>query len=200
MGIKIKNRFKNKGFTVVELLVVVVVIATIAAIVYTGYSGSTERAYAKRADIELSTLANAAKLYALKYDNYPADASRSLPASLNEFIHSDDANVNWPNAPWPGSVYDYEAWDVDNTKVPCSPTVGPSCETFQISIRFCPVGGPLTACKFPKQPWVTGFNINSAYYYCIKGFCRSHISELVTYPGYCVNCPNNQGVRYPGEP
>lgn len=185
-----KNSLRNSGFTIIEILVVVTVIAIIAALVISNIPRGRERAYLTRSQAELTTLATAARLYAQKYDVYPEDVSRSIPAEIKEFIAKGNQGDEWPDAPWPNSVYDYESWDIDgDTKM----------ETIQISIRFCPVGGPIGACKFPSEPWATGFGINSAYYYCIKGYCRSHQSEAVSYPGYCYNCIGNQAVKLPTE-
>jgi prepilin-type N-terminal cleavage/methylation domain-containing protein len=173
-----------RGFTIVEILIVIFVMAILALLVVNNIQGSTERAYLSRTVSEFTTFANALNLYAAKYNDYPADVSRSLPASLNEFIAKNEQGEDWPDAPWPGSVYDYENWpDLDGV------------DTYQISVRFCPVGGPLSACKFPKEPWVTAsWGVNSAVYYCLKGNCRSHQSEPKTYPGYCINCPNHTAI------
>ena len=61
----------------------------------------------------------------------------------------------------------------------------------QISLRFCPIGGPLSACNFPTESWADGFQVNSSMYWCITGKCRPHPSESDTYPGYCLNCRND---------
>lgn len=171
------------GFSLVEVLIVIFVVGVLAAIVINSVANSRNRANYSRSITEFTTFANALKLYTAKYNTYPADVSRALPAELNEFIAKDAQGQDWPYAPYPDSVYDYENWaNLDGV------------DTYQISIRFCPAGGPLSACKFPSEPWATGFDVNSALYYCIKGNCRSHASEPKTYPGYCVNCPNNKAI------
>lgn len=180
----------QRGFSIVEILIVIVVIGILAAIVVNYYSGAREKAYETRGRSDLESIANAAKLYANKNSTYPADATRTIPNDLKEFLASNTQTADWPAAAWPGSIFDYDAWDLDSDG---------TNETFQISIRFCPAGGPLAACKFPKQSWATNFNINSAYYYCIKGYCRSYNTEAYTYPGYCVNCPGNTAVKKPSE-
>jgi hypothetical protein len=107
-----------------------------------------------------------------------------LPAGLNEFIAKTAQGEDWPDAPWPGSVYDYENWpNLDGV------------DTYQISVRFCPAGGPIGLCKFPKEPWVTSsWGVDSAVYYCVSGNCRSHQNQPKTYPGYCINCPNHTAI------
>jgi prepilin-type N-terminal cleavage/methylation domain-containing protein len=174
---------RRGGFTLVELLIVIFVIGILLALVITNLAGSKEKAYMARANVEFATFANAINLYADKYNDYPADVSRGLPPGIEEFIAKNDQNQSWPDAPWPGSVYDYDRWDnLDGA------------DTLQISIRFCPVGGPLSACHFPDEPWAKNFGIDSAVYYCIKGNCRAHVSEPATYPGYCVNCPDHKAI------
>lgn len=174
---------KQRGFSLVELLIVMVVLGILATLVVMYVPKAREQTYFTRASAEFLTFANALKLYLAKYNEYPADASHGMPAELNEFIAKQDVNSEWPEAPYPDSVYDYDRWDnLDGL------------DTVQISIRFCPAGGPLSACKFPNEPWATDFDVNSALYYCIKGNCRSHQANPATYPGYCVNCPNNKAI------
>lgn len=182
---KIKNRFQpiSPGFTMVEIMIVIFVIGILAALVYTNIFNNKEKVYEARTHVEFQTIVTALKLYAQKYNEYPADVSRGLPNGLEEFIAPNDSVDQWPDAPWPGSVYDYDRWD--NLE---------GVDTYQVSVRFCPIGGPLSACKFPNLPWAAGFEVNSAYYYCIKGNCRSHQANPATYPGYCVNCPGNKAI------
>ena len=173
------------GFTVMEVLIVMVVLGILAALVYNAFGGSQERAYFERAKTELTTMSNALKLYAAKYNDYPADQSRGVPAGIKEFINTNDVNNDWPAAPWPGSVYDYDRWLIP----------GDTEDTYQISIRFCPAGAANTnQCKFPHEDWAKNFGVDSAVYWCIKGNCRSHVSQPATYPGYCVNCPGNKAI------
>jgi hypothetical protein len=117
-------------------------------------------------------------LYYDKYGAFPNDADRNIPPGLEEFLQDTDLD-NWPDGPWGGSVYDWDAWDDPDT---------PGARIYQISIRFCPVGGPIGACKFPDEDWAAGFGVNSSMYYCVSGACRAHNSEPIDYPGHCVNC------------
>lgn len=165
---------KNKGFTLIELLIVFTIIAILATIVFVSNERTKGKTYLSRADVELKTFAYAIKMYAFEHNGaYPADVNRDLPSGLEAYL---SVAPNWPDAPWPGSVYDWDNWTIDGQPV------------YQISIRFCPIGGPLSACHFPNELWAQNFDINSAYYYCISGSCRSHQSEPVNYPGYCSNC------------
>ena len=184
-------QFKNRlaGFTIVEILIVIVVIGILAALTISYYSGSREAAYLARGKSDLESIGNAARLYVNKNDTYPPDESRDIPAAIKEFIATDAQGSDWPKAPWPGSVFDYESWNIDGDA---------GDETIQISIRFCEAGAPAT-CKFPKESWAAGFGVDSAFYYCIKGYCRSHRDQPVTYPGYCYNCSDHGPVKLPTE-
>ena len=171
-------RSRNKGFTLLEILIVVAIIAILAAVVLASIKKVREKAYYMRATSEFKSLATAIELYKEVNGYYPPDASRNIPSGLETYLAGFKTG-SWPNAPWPGSVYDWENWnDPDN--------IGQ--KIYQISIRFCPIGGQLSDCHFPDESWAKNFGVNSAVYYCVSGSCRSHIGEPTTYPGYCVNC------------
>jgi len=165
---------KSQGFTLIELLIVISIIGLLSSVVLVSLNGAREKAYYARAATETAELAKALDLYLMDYGYYPADSSRNLPNGLEAYLPSG----NWPNGPWPGSIYDWENWDdPDNA----------GQKIYQISIRFCQAGDP-TSCKFPNFPWAANFQVDSALYLCIEGACRSHISQPKTYPGKCINC------------
>jgi prepilin-type N-terminal cleavage/methylation domain-containing protein len=167
---------KEKGFTLIELLVVIAIVSLLSSIILTNLNKSRQNSYKSTADQAIAQMYLALQLY-LNENNgvYPDDVGRNIPAEIKQYIGSNNV-TDWPTAPWPGSVFDWDNWDISGENV------------IQISIRFCPAAGPLSECRFPNEPWANGFDINSAYYFCIKGSCRSHQSEPVNYPGYCVNC------------
>lgn len=171
------KRTGGRGFTIVELLIVVVVVALLAAIVIVSYNGAMNRATYSRAESELTSLAKAIRVFHSINDRYPADTSRGIPAEITPYING--SADNWPNAPWAGSVYDYDYFVGSDGN-----------DAVQMSIRFCPEGGPLSACKFPPEPWAAGFNVNSSAYWCLLGVCKAHPSNPDNYPGYCMNCPH----------
>ena len=165
---------KRRGFTIVELLIAIVIIAILAVIVTVAYRGATNRAYTSRAKTELADMAKATQQYYIFERSWPADVDRGLPAGITKYLSGDASN--WPIGPWPASVYDYDYFTGSDGQ-PVS----------QISIRFCPIGGPLAACKFPKESWASGFQVNSSAYWCITGKCRAHPNESDSYPGYRIN-------------
>lgn len=190
---------RKNGFTLVELIVAISVIAILAAITTIYISRARDNTYLTKATTELTMFANATRLYIEKYHVYPPDAyDANIPSEINEFIASEDIEDNWPHAPWPGSTYDYESWDVDGDG---------KDETRQMSIRFCnypeatgPGGAELCKSRAPKEPWAENFNSNdNSFYYCLSGYCRPNEGTPWDYPGYCINCPDNKGIKKPGE-
>ena len=175
---KSRIKFKSvvyKGFTVLELLIVIGIIGILGSTVLSNTNTARDKAFMARGQKELLTIYEALQLYMTdRGGRIPADVSRGLPPGLEDYLPSGD----WPSAPWPGSVYDWDVWT--------DPQGGQ--QIVQISVRFCPAGGALSTCRFPNETWASGFGVNSSYYYCIQGSCRSHISEPVSYPGKCANC------------
>lgn len=193
--ISVMNKLKYDGFTLIELVMVITIIGVLVAITYTvGVPKWRERTYYTRSISELNTMQNAMKLYLAKYNDYPPDVVRDVPAAMKEFIQSQEGNAAWPDAPFPGSVYDYDNWPPDSN--------GPQ-QTYQISIRMCNAGDDATCranakkylSKYVDSATLNAWDSYSAMYYCLKGSCRSHQNKPMNWPGYCVNC-GKQGQIY----
>ena len=70
------NSFKNKlqeGFTLVEILIVVVIIGILAAIAVPTYFSYVERGYASDAKVQMKNILENAKLYYSENDGFPDD-------------------------------------------------------------------------------------------------------------------------------
>lgn len=171
----------KRAFTLIEILIVLAIIAILSSIVlYYSLAQNSERTYFEKSKKELNTMAAALELYSqANFGAYPPDVNRNVPPGLEDYLSTAGTYDEWPDAAWPGSVYDWDHWE-DTDYV--------GQDIYQISIRFCPVGGPLSACRFPQQPWAANFGVNSAVYYCVSGLCRAHENEAIDYPGYCINC------------
>lgn len=160
------------GFTLIELLIVIGILGTLSSIILGSLTKARSSAAFAKARLEFRSIAVAIELYTEDHnDVFPDDVIRGLPPGLEVYLSSG----NWPDAPWPASVYDWENWT--------DPITG--LRILQISVRFCTAAG---ICNFPNEAWATGFDYYSSVYYCIEGICRSHISQPVNHPGYCVNC------------
>ncbi len=155
------------GFTLVEFLVVISIIGILATLIFPVVSSARKAAYFSRAKAELRSVAIALERYSIDNGGYPADANRNLPNGLEAYL----APGNWPTAPWPGSVYDWDNW------APGDLSYAPNVQTYQISVRFCTAPG---VCNYPAEPWAAGFDYYSAVYYCVSGSCRSHSSQPTT--------------------
>ena len=106
---------KSHGFTLVELMLVVVIIGVLAAMVVPRLAGRTEQAKTARAKSDIAAIGVALDLYELDAGQYPEGldelVSREAPAHLSE-----DARAKWngpylkkglPKDPW-GRPYDYK--------------------------------------------------------------------------------------------
>lgn len=163
----------TKGFTLMEILIVIGIVAILGGIIVGSLLTSRDKAYTARALLEFRSLSSALELYKIDNGGYPADVNRGLPNGLEEHL----AGEHWPDAPWPGSVYDWDNWTIEGEPV------------IQFSIRFCAIDETDPEnCPFPKEEWAADFDINSAVFYCIEGSCRPHNNQPADYPGYCLNC------------
>ena len=109
------KRASRQGFTLIEILMVVVIIGALAAMIIPRLTGRSEQAKiaVAKADIE-SHLATALKLYELDNGNFPT-TSQGLEA-LQQKPTSSPAPANWngpyiekkPIDPW-GNPYVYES-------------------------------------------------------------------------------------------
>lgn len=170
---------RNRGFTLMELLITIAIIGILASVVFASISKAKQKAYYNRALAEFKNINTALELYKDSHDgDFPDDVGRNLPSGLETYI----AGGVWPTAPWPGSYYDWDNWDDPDED-------DEDIRIYQISIRFCTAGSN-PVCTFPDVDWAEGFGVNSALYYCIEGSCRAHHSQNPDYPGYCVNCQN----------
>ena len=68
----------NKGFTLVEILVVVVIIGILAAIAIPTYFKLTENAYSKEAQIQMKDMTKSASNYYLKEGEMPPDCYETM--------------------------------------------------------------------------------------------------------------------------
>lgn len=196
--ISMNSKKSFSGFTLIEILIVISLTAAIVVgYTYISARKGKEKAYYTRAVSELSVISNAIKLQVQENNIYPDDVSRALPAGVEEYIAT--PNDEWPNAPWPGTVYDYENWD--------------SGQVIQVSARFC-LAGQNTICKDNaakylkqlvkacspdtqtclSQDDLDDWDALSAVYICIKenlssatAQCRSHSSMPLTHPGLRID-------------
>ena len=78
----------KQGFTIVELLIVVVVIAILAAISVVAYTGIQQRARDSKRKIDLAAIAKAVELYRTDNGHYPPASSGGWCTQLSHPSHS----------------------------------------------------------------------------------------------------------------
>jgi type II secretion system protein G len=92
-----RGQFSNRGFTIVELLVVIVVIAILAAITVVAYNGIQARARDAQRVQDIKTIAKALELYYADNGTYP-NSSCSLGAGCRINSGWDTtADASWQN-------------------------------------------------------------------------------------------------------
>jgi len=65
---KFKNKF-SKGFTLVEILVVLVIVAVLAGLAFVSYGGQVDKSYASEARLFLKEVAAGAQTFSTVYSN-----------------------------------------------------------------------------------------------------------------------------------
>lgn len=110
----IKRTIKRRGFTLIEIMVVVIVLGILAAVVVQNLAGSTDDARISKARSDISSLQTLVEAFRLHMRRYPTE-DEGL-GILREEPDSDDANL-WkgpytnrpiPNDPW-GNPYQFYA-------------------------------------------------------------------------------------------
>lgn len=174
-------RISKKGFTLLELLVVFAIIGALSAIIVPTITSARAKAQYARVSNEFRSIQTAIELY--REDSageFPPEADRAMPSGLEPYL----GGGIWPTPPWQNTWYDWDNWDDPDD---------PGEKIYQISVRFCADGETdILNCSIPSGDWSTGFDIDSALYFCISGNCRSDITQPIDYPGYCINCGDEE--------
>jgi prepilin-type N-terminal cleavage/methylation domain-containing protein len=71
-------RSNNKGFTLIEVLVVVIIVAVLAAVAFPIYQQYVKSAYASEAQATIGAIMNASQMYYQDMGTYPEDVEAQL--------------------------------------------------------------------------------------------------------------------------
>jgi type II secretion system protein G len=109
--------FNQKGFTLIELMIVVVIIGILAAIAIPNFISMQDRAKEASVKGNMHTIQLAFEDFAVQSDGtYPDDGASATPAGITiEGLCPDtdaDGTGDWPNNPFSGAASTF-AWDAD---------------------------------------------------------------------------------------
>ena len=94
------NSSQRRGFSLIEVMVVVVIIALLAGMVALNLAGHTDKARKTKARADLATIASAIKSYYNDHGRYP-DPSEGIEGLVPDYLEQT------ANDPW-GDNYQYE--------------------------------------------------------------------------------------------
>jgi len=113
---------KEKGFTLIELMVVIVIIAILAAVALPNFMGATEKARESAVTSAVKALQTSLEMYAVDHNGtYPSTGTDSDPNALtaiSEYL----PNRKFPNNPANNTAYFYDNGLVDVADAAQSPT------------------------------------------------------------------------------
>ena len=106
---KIKNENGGKGFTIIELLIVVAIIGILATLMLVSYSHTLKKSRDARRVSDIESVKLACNMFADKNGGYPIGAWIDLESDLEDYV--DVANINDPKS----SLYSYGYTGVDGS-------------------------------------------------------------------------------------
>jgi general secretion pathway protein G len=116
---------KQEGFTLVELMIVIIILAILTAIAVPSYMVLRNRARVAAAQSEMKNIATALEMFNADYDKYPVGAAEDMVGSLDgsDTTQNTDGNPYMDpvpaDDPW-GNAYEYESTDGSTYTLTCS--------------------------------------------------------------------------------
>lgn len=150
----IKTAQKDRGFTIVELLIVVVVIGILAAITIVAYNGISNRAKTTKAQATASSIAKKMEAYNAEIGSYPANYGQLTGAAST-------------------TTYNVSTSDATYTTAAATLTAGATDEK-TLGIGVCTTGLRIAYWKYDAP--------TSAQFYYIGGATASSCSSATAFP------------------
>lgn len=94
------------GFTLIEIMVVIVILAILAGLVVPRVVGQSDKARVKTTEVQLSSLSNALDTYRIDNGRYPTTAQ-----GLDALIHPVNDAKNFPEGGYIKGDYPTDGWD-----------------------------------------------------------------------------------------
>lgn len=116
------KHLKSRGFTIVELLIVIVVIGILAAITTVGFNGVTDRAYNAQIQVGIRSYQQAILGYASIHSAYPPVPSEVTPGADDRIC----LGIGYPDATCGDSQYvsnEYEPFNTALSEIATLPPV-----------------------------------------------------------------------------
>ncbi|HAM41448.1 MAG TPA: type II secretion system protein GspG [Candidatus Omnitrophica bacterium] len=112
LGSRVSGFGSTQGFTLVEIMLVVIIIGVLAGMVLPRFAGRTEQAKMARARVDVAAIGTALDLHELDLGSYPKKLEElvlaSAPSGVDESVwHGPYLKKGLPKDPW-GRDYQYE--------------------------------------------------------------------------------------------
>ncbi|SHK07555.1 type II secretion system protein GspG [Desulforamulus aeronauticus] len=114
----LKKLTEQKGFTLVEVMVVIVIIGILASVTIPQFSKQADKAKTARAEVEMKSMANIINIYYAEKGQYPMKSNDDTDGTVAKVLK--DNGLKWGSSdaikdPW-GNAYFYDA-TVESSKV-----------------------------------------------------------------------------------
>jgi len=127
---------QDKGFTLVELLIVIVILGILATVTVFAVRGITNQGQTSACDADKKTLEVAAEAYMAQYGNYPADAAEMETVGLLRDVSTNWTYLNTSTAALPAgpanSGPDHVLGTIDDVPGAATPAV-PASDNFTLT-------------------------------------------------------------------